>query len=156
MRFFFAVCLAMSISVALGDDRSEMHDILQANFDACNREDVDALMETCSLDMPGRGKFRKESEIIFREKDIHYSMEDFKVTKISGDYAEAWVVQRTYADDRTSDSEERATFRNGTTLLPEEECVEYFVSFKRENGRWKCLETISEPKPYERRAPARR
>lgn len=137
-------------SSALADDAVEMLRVLQANFDACNSEDVDALMDTCSVDMPDREGFRRESEILFREKDIHYSLVDFGVTRNDGDYAEAWVVQATYAEDRKSDTERRGRFRNGTTLLPEEECVEYRVSFKKDAGRWKCLATISEPVPHKR------
>lgn len=137
-------------SLAYASDEDEMREILQANFAACNEEDVDALMDTCSVDMPDRPGFRRESEILFREKDLHYSLVDFRVTKKDGGYAEAWVVQTTHAEDRSSDTEGRRRFRNGTTLLPQEECVEYFVSFKKDGGKWKCLATISEPTPHRR------
>lgn len=153
MRSVF-VALILSCSLAVADDEREMYEVLSENFRACNEEDVEALMDTCSVDMPNREEFRRESTILFEEKDIHYSLVDFKVTEIDGDYAEAWVVQKTHADDRTSDSRRRREFRNGTTLLPREECVEYMVAFKRDGDRWKCLATISEPTPY--RAPALR
>lgn len=143
-----AVIAALLCSSALADDSREMYEVLSRNFAACNDEDVEALMDTCSVDMPDREGFRRESELLFREKDIHYSLVDFRVTKIRGDYAEAWVVQKTHAQDRSSDSEDREFFRNGTTLLPRDECVEYMVSFKRDGQRWKCLSTISEPIPY--------
>lgn len=152
-----AVVLALlpCVAIAADKDEQEMRAILAENFQACNDEDIEALMATCSIDMPDRKGFRKESEILFREKEIHYSLEDFKVTSIDGNIAEAWVVQSTYSDDRSSDTQERKFFRNGTTLLPQEECVEYMVAFKREGGRWKCLATISEPRAY-RPAEARR
>lgn len=152
------LALALSCSFAVADDEREMYEVLSENFRACNEEDVDALMDTCSADMPDREGFRRESEVLFREKDVHYSLQDFRVTRVRGDYAEAWVVQSTYSKDRSSDSERRERFRNGTTLLPQEECVEYMVSFKREGGRWKCLSTISEPIPHraERRPKAAR
>lgn len=140
---FLAVC-----SPALASDKDEMLRVLRANFAACNAEDVDALMDTCSVDMPDREGFRRESQILFREKDLHYSLVDFRVTRNDGGYAEAWVVQTTHADDRGSDTEGRRRFRNGTTLLPREECVEYFVSFKKDGREWKCLATISEPVPH--------
>ena len=133
-----------------------MREILAENFRACNEEDIGALMATCSVDMPDREGFRRESEILFREKDIHYSLVDFRVTEMHGNYAEAWVVQATYTKDRSSDSEARMRFRNGTTLLPREEFVEYMVAFKREGGRWKCLATISEPIPHRGRTQAAR
>lgn len=148
--------LLLCSSLALAGDREEMREVLSENFRACNEEDIGALMATCSLDMPDREGFRRESEALFREKDIHYSLVDFRVTKVRGGYAEAWIVQNTYVEDRSSDSEARGRFRNGTTLLPREECIECFVSFKREGGRWKCLATISEPIPYRSPQPAER
>jgi hypothetical protein len=155
MRLFLLFVLA-SPAAALAGDREEIREVLVENFRACNEEDIEALMDTCSVDMPDRPGFRRESQILFREKDVHYSLVDFRVTKLRGDYAEAWVVQTTYSDDRTSDSDARATFRNGTTLLPQEETVEYLAAFQRERGRWKCLATISEPVPHRRPEPARR
>lgn len=138
-------------SSLMADDRQEMREILAANFAACNAEDVDALMETCSVDMPNRERFRRESEAVFKEKDIHYSMEDFLVTHVEDDYAEARVVQATYTNDRSSDDKDTSRYRNGTTLLPSEECVEYMVAFKRDGRAWKCYMTISEPVPYRKR-----
>lgn len=154
MRFAFLFLLLSSVSLA--GDREEMREVLAENFRACNEEDVDALMATCSVDMPDREGFRRESKSLFREKDVHYSLVDFRVAEVRGNYAEAWVVQATYAEDRSSDSEERSRFRNGTTLLPREECVEYMAAFKREGGSWKCLATISEPIPFRGRQPAAR
>lgn len=147
----YAILIALSCSPLLADDRQEMREILAANFAACNAEDVDALMETCSVDMPNRERFRRESEAVFKEKDIHYSMEDFLVTHVEDDYAEARVVQATYVNDRGSDDRDTSRYRNGTTLLPSEECVEYMVAFKRDGRAWKCYMTISEPVPYRKR-----
>jgi hypothetical protein len=154
MRFFLFFLL--SCSACLAGDHDEIREVLAENFRACNEEDIDALMDTCSMDMPDRPGFRRESAILFGEKDVHYSLVDFRVTKLRGDYAEAWIVQKTYSEDRTSDSDARRAFRNGTTLLPQEETVGYFASFKRERGRWKCLATISEPIPQRKPEPARR
>jgi hypothetical protein len=147
MRLFLLFSLALPVA-ALAGDRDEIREVLAENFRACNEEDIEALMDTCSVDMPDRPGFRRESEILFREKDVHYSLVDFRVTKVRGDYAEAWIVQNTYAEDRNSDSKARGAFRNGTTLLPQEETVEYMAAFQREGGRWKCLATISEPVPH--------
>jgi hypothetical protein len=154
MRPFLFLAIVLS-AVAHAGDREEIRDVLVENFRACNEEDIEALMDTCSVDMPDRPGFRRESELLFREKDVHYSLVDFRVTKLRGDYAEAWIVQKTYAADRSSDSEARGAFRNGTTLLPREETVEYMAAFKRERGRWKCLATISEPVPHRLATPAR-
>jgi len=154
MRTLFVSLLLCS--AALADERDEMRQILEANFAACSAEDVKALMDTCSVDMPDREGFRRESEMLFREKDVHYSMEEFEVTLVDGDYAEARVVQATYAKDRGSDTDRRAMFRNGTTLLPRDECVEYKVAFKLDGREWKCYMTISDPVPYRKRERAAR
>jgi len=160
MRLFLLVLLAFSCSVSFASDREEMLEVLSENFRACNDEDIKGLMATCSVDMPDREGFREESEILFREKDIRYSLIEFELTEVSGNYAEARVVQATHAENRTSDSPRREFVRHGTTLLPRHECVEYMVAFKREGGKWKCLATISEPVPFDKPAaradPARR
>lgn len=148
MRSFFVLATLLFLPQCLANDREEMHQILSDNFAACNEEDIESLMDTCSVDMPDRAGFRKESQMLFGEKNIHYSLVDFKVTLVDEDYAEAWVVQATYCDERESDTEQRTQFRNGTTLLPKEEVVEYMVSFKRDGAKWKCYMTISEPRPY--------
>lgn len=155
MRFFLLVgFLVFSCSASFASDKDEMLAVLSENFRACNDEDIEGLMATCSVDMPDREGFREESETLFREKDVRYSLIEFEVTEVSGGYAEARVVQATHTEDRTSDSPRREFVRHGTTLLPRHECVEYMVAFKREGGKWKCLATISEPVPYDK--PARR
>lgn len=147
-NFVFSLVL-FYCSCVLAGDAEDMRAILQANFDACNIEDVNALMDTCSVDMPDRPGFRRESEKLFREKDIYYRLVGFKVTEISGDYATASVIQLSHTNNRDSNDEREAFFRNGTTLLTKDECVKYNVAFKKDNGKWKCLATISEPIPCE-------
>lgn len=134
-------------SACLAADYDEILAVLQANFAACNAEDADALMRTCSIDMPDRQKFRRESVKLWREKDIHYSLVEFKILELDGDYAVAEVVQMTHCDDRKSSDEKERSFRNGTTLLTEAEKVRYMAAFKKDFGRWKCYMTISEPVP---------
>lgn len=134
-------------SAAFGSDEERMRSVLEANFDACNKEDLEALMGTCSKDMPDRPGFRKESEKLFREKDIYYRLVRFQVLSVRGDYATATVVQLSHTADRNSSDERDAEFRNGTTLLTKDECVRYNVAFKKDDGEWKCLATISEPVP---------
>lgn len=147
MRTFFVALLVSVSSVCFAGDAEEMLAVLRANFDACNREDVDALMETCSVDMPDRRRFREESVKLWREKDIHYSLVDFRLVRIDGNVATAEIVQNTHCADRKHADEKERFFRNGTTLLPDAEKVRYMVSFKRDSGRWKCYMTISEPVP---------
>lgn len=131
----------------LAGDTEKMRAVLEANFDACNREDLDALMDTCSVDMPDRPGFRMESEKLWKEKDIYYRLVRFQVTQVDGDYATAVVVQHSATADRGSNDDREAFFRNGTGLLTKDECVKYEVAFKKDRGRWKCLATLTEPVP---------
>lgn len=148
MRSFFIALLLVSVSsVCFGGDAEEMLAVLQANFEACNREDADALMKTCSVDMPDRKRFRDESVKLWREKDIHYSIVDFRVVRIDGNLATAEIVQNTHCVDRKHADENERFFRNGTTLLPDSDKVRYMAAFKKEYGKWKCYMTISEPVP---------
>jgi len=148
MRNFFAAVI-LFCSTCVADDASEMRDILQKNFDACNHEDVDALMETCSVDMPRRQEFRRESEKLWSEKDIYYKLVDFKADSIEGNYATAWVVQTSHVQDRSSSDEREEFVRNGTTLLTRKECVRYKVAFKKDGRSWRCYLTLTEPEEYD-------
>lgn len=141
-------CLAFS-SVCLAGDAEEILQVLQANFAACNNEDAVALLATCSIDMPDRRKFRDESVRLWKEKDIHYSLVDFKLVKVDGVFAVAEIVQKTHATDRKHNGEQERFYRNGTTLLPDAETVRYMAAFKKDFGKWKCYLTISEPVPVE-------
>lgn len=148
MRFIFVIVVAIC-AIAKADDSSEMMEVMQANFDACNMEDVDALMETCSVDMPRREEFRDDCVRLWREKDIHYSLISFQILRVEGEMAVASVVQKTHAVDRSSASGRDAFVRNGTGLLTKDECVEYKVAMKKDGRKWKCLLVISEPVPWE-------
>lgn len=149
MRFLFLALIFCLPNFALAGDQEEMREILEANFEACNNEDHVALLDTCSLDMPDREGFRKESIKLWKEKDIYYRLVKFKVLSIEGNIATATVVQLSHTQDRNSNDDREAFIRNGTTLLTKEECVIYNVAFKKEKGEWKCLATISEPLKYD-------
>lgn len=135
--------------VSFAGDEEDMRSILEANFQACNAEDHVALLDTCSMDMPDREGFRRESIKLWKEKDIYYRLVKFKVLSIEGNVATATVVQLSHTEDRNSSDRNDEYFRNGTTLLTKEECVSYRVAFKKEKGGWKCLATISEPVKYD-------
>jgi len=135
------------IAIAGGANRRTEQEIQQAvlrNFDACNREDIDDVMDSCADAMPGRGKFRKETLETFKDKDLHYSLVECELLEVKPPWAKARIVQTTHALDRGSKSPEEAGFRNNSALLPKAECVEYINTFKKENGRWKLYLIISE------------
>jgi hypothetical protein len=135
--------------VCLADDEREIGAVMQANFDASNLEDVDALMDTCSVDMPNREEFRADSANLWREKDIYYRLLRLKIIQIEGDYATASIVQETMVKDRGSKSGRDRFIRNGTGLLSDSECVEYKVAFKKDRGVWKCYMTLTPPVDFD-------
>ncbi len=139
--FFGSCCFA--------GDVEEMRSVLEANFNACNNEDAEALLETCSLDMPRRDEFREESLKLWKEKDIYYRLVKFKVIEINGEYATASIVQLTHVKDRKSKNKKEEFIRNGTGLLSLKECVEYKIAFKKDDGNWKCYLTLTEPVEYQ-------
>lgn len=145
MNKLFLLSIVFFGSYCFAGDAEEMRAILEANFAACNNEDVNALLETCSIDMPRREEFKRESLELWKEKDIYYRIVKFKIIKIERDYATASVVQLTHTKDRKSKNKSSEFIRNGTGLLSLKECVEYKIAFKKDNGKWKCYMTISEP-----------
>jgi hypothetical protein len=66
LLLLFAIVVA---SVCSAGDVDEMQSVLQANFDACNSEDVDALIASVRW-TSHREEFRMESAKLWGEKDI--------------------------------------------------------------------------------------
>lgn len=122
--------------------KQKIVEAINYNFDACNREDIDDVMDSCADSMPRREEFRAETLRVFREKDIHYSLVEVEVLEIKGDFALVRMVQKSHMDDRSS-----TIYRNQTALVTEEECVEYLNTLRLENGIWKLHSIISEMKP---------
>jgi hypothetical protein len=129
----------------MAGDSDEMLAVMRANFEACNNEDLEALMDTCSVDMPRREEFREDAGRLWEEKDIYYSLISFTVIRVEGDRAIASVVQGTTTRDRKAPSDRDLFVRNGTGLLTEEERVEYKVAMKKDGRKWKCLLVLTEP-----------
>ena len=123
---------------------------MNINFEAANREDIDAVMKSCADAMPDRDKFRRETVASFEEKDIHYSLVECQVLDVRPPWAKARIVQDTHVLDRKSKDEDQAGFRNSSALLPERERVEYINTFKKETGKWKLYLIVSEMKKVER------
>ena len=120
---------------------------MSINFDACNREAIEAVMKSCADAMPDREKFRRETVATFAEKDIHYSLVECEVLDVRLPWAKARIVQDSHVLDRKSKEQDQAAFRNSSALLPEGERVAYINTFKREKGKWKLFLIISEMKP---------
>ncbi len=135
---------------AIHKEAEKIRAVLQANFQACNEENLDALMATCSREPQGTEEFANEARTLFRDTDVYLRLADFELLELKPPYASARVIQITLpADekDRTSGAARQVFFRGNSALLPQWECVEYTQSFKKENGKWKVYMITTEPKP---------
>lgn len=139
---------------AFGDDSTAIRNVLQRNFDACTHEDIKALMDTQARSLPRQDmvEFRAAAEKMFADTDVYLGLEDFELTQVKPPFAAARVVQVTLpkneADRQNPDKCERL-YRNHTMLLPAYERVEYIQTFKREGGKWRLWEIVTEPKPVQ-------
>ncbi len=146
------VFLLWTVAVAAPPTEQEQQQITDAmtiNFEACNMEDIHAVMKSVASAMPGRERFRDETVTTFKQKDIHYSLVECEVLDVQLPWAKARIVQDTLVLDRQSADVDQAKYRNSSALLPQGERVEYINTFKKENGRWKLYLIVTEMKPVQ-------
>ena len=144
------VCSPILAAPPTPKEQQLITEAMNINFEACNREDIDAVMKSCADAMPDRDKFRRETLASFDDKDIHYSLVECQVLDVRPPWAKARIVQDTHVLDRNSKDQDQAAFRNSSALLPEAERVEYINTFKRENGKWKLYLIIGEMRKMEK------
>ena len=145
--FFLFLVASTAVLAAPVDKKTEelIHRAMEYNFNACNRENIAEVMDSCADEMPDRERFKRETESTFKEKDIHYSLVECELLAVRLPYAKARIVQDTHVLDRKSIDIAAAEYRNSSALLPGER-VEYINTFKKENGKWKLLLIVSEMK----------
>ena len=145
--FFLFLIASTAVLSAPVDKKTEglINAAMVYNFDACNRENIAEVMDSCADEMPDRERFKRETESTFKEKDIHYSLVECELLAVRLPYAKARIVQDTHVLDRKTNDIAAAEYRNSSALLPGER-VEYLNTFKRENGKWKLLLIVSEMK----------
>lgn len=131
-------------------EESKIRAALDQNFEAYNREDVQAMMTTLSPTLPRRDEFAQQSTALFRDNDAYISVRDFELLEVRGQYAVARVVQGTTTGEPTAEpTEEEAFYRENSKLLPTEAETEYVQAFKKEGGKWRLWLVMTEPrKPY--------
>jgi hypothetical protein len=154
MAAFLVLVASATLSVAAPPTPREKQLVTEAmnvNFDACNREDIDAVMKSCADAMPEREKFRNETLAMFKDKDIHYSLVECEVLDVQLPWAKARIVQDTHVLDRDSNTRDEAAYRNSSALLPGGERVEYINTFKKEKGVWKLYLIVSEMRVIEKK-----
>jgi hypothetical protein len=135
---------------AVEKESEQIRAVLEANFQACNQENLEALMDTLSGAMDGRQEFANEARTLFQDTDVYLRLADFELLELRPPFASARVIQITLpADekDRTSGDAKQVFFRGNSALLPKWECVEYSQTFRKENGRWKLHLITTAPKP---------
>ncbi len=135
---------------AVAKEAEQIRLVLEENFQACNNENVDALMATCSREPKGTEEFADEARTLFKETDVYLRLADFELLELKPPYASARVVQITLpADekDRTSVDARQVFYRGNSALLPQWETCEYTQTFKKENGKWKLYAITTKPKP---------
>ena len=138
---------------AIQKEADKIRVVLQANFQACNEENLPALMDTLSRTMPGRQQFEAEAAQMFEDADVYLRLEDFQLTRFCPPFAAARVVQVTLpADekDREAMSGRQRAYRGGTALLPEWERCVYTQTFHKSNGKWTLYLITDGPAPLAR------
>jgi len=131
--------------------------ILEDNFQACNAENLKALIKTCSRYTGTREEgleFMREAQSMFDETDVYMRLTGFKLVKVEGPFAYAYVNQLTLPaaqkdDPRTDNAELSGYFRHNSALLPKWQEVQYLQVFHLDAGKWKLHRIISEPVPVE-------
>lgn len=135
---------------AVEKEAEQIRAVLQANFQACNEENVDALMATCSREPKGTEEFADEARTLFKDTDVYLRLADFELLELRPPFASARVIQITLPakeKDRTSGDAKQVFYRGHSALLPQWECVEYTQTFKKEQGKWKLYAITTKPKP---------
>jgi len=150
MRYvFFVVFLGLTATAQAASPRlaTDLRQAMMVNFEACNREDVDALLASCSESMPRQEEFRRESTETFEEKDIYYRLLDITNVEVRGEWARARVVQETLTrDERASDDAQNDFYREHSGLLTANEVVEYVQVFRKDGKTWKLYMIVSKPR----------
>lgn len=152
MHLFIAIVAILFSTQAMAASANprqveELRTAMVQNFEACNNENVDALLESCSDKMPSQDEFRDESEKTFAEKDIYYRLVDITNCDVRGEWAQARIVQETITqNDRGSDDEQDEYYREHSGLLTANEVVEYTQTFHKDADGWKLYMITSKPR----------
>lgn len=174
------VALALIGSVSLGADQPTQKDLdeilalMQANFDACNREDVKAILATHHPMVPADmlDKFAQEAKECFADADVRFRLARLNVTYFENPWlpgrvkiasmantytttSEIEVIQLTlpsdhsYADLDEYPAELSSDFRHNSALLPTHQVVEYTVQlgYNYRAKKWQIVRTISVVQP---------
>jgi hypothetical protein len=136
---------------AIQKEAEKIREVLQANFQATNEENLPALMDTIGRTMAGRQQFEIEAKKMFEDTDVYLRLEDFQLIQFSPPFAAVRVVQVTLPrdeKDREAQSGPRQAYRGNSALLPEWERCVYTQTFHKSNGKWKLYLITDRPREF--------
>lgn len=158
MACFIASLASLLLSTgAYAEDSTtrQLREVLEENMAASTNEDLPRLLKTMSKEMPNRELFVEQCKKEWAEHDIYYRLDDVKVVKQNKwppPYAVA-TIRETQWDKKREGPEGRAEdvaaddLANRMSLRTTHPTTESEYLFKRENGKWKVVAGISDPRP---------
>lgn len=122
----------------------KVREVLEKNIQACNAEDVKALMKTLHPSLPGRDEFQAEAEQLFEDTDLYtriiaveYSPHCTETTHLGAEFC-VYVYQHTVIANGSE--EDKTFFREHAAMIPPE-YSKYLMGFLPDGdgkGGWKC------------------
>lgn len=128
----------------------KVREVLEQNIQACNAEDVKALMKTLHPKLPGRDEFQAEAEQLFKDTDLYtriiaveYSPHSTETTHLGAEFC-VYVTQHTVIANGSE--EDKTFFREHAAMIPPE-YSRYLMGFLPDGkGGWKCGMIYEKPK----------
>ncbi len=128
----------------------KVRQVLEENTQACNAEDVKALMKTLHPKLPGRDEFRAEAEQLFKDTDLYTRIiaVEYSPHLTTTNHTEArfavYVTQHTGV--AKGSEEDKTFFREHAAMIPPE-YSRYLMEFLPDGrGGWKCGMIKGKPK----------
>lgn len=149
---FLLAALGAAPCVLRAEDSTtrELRQLMLANFEACNHEDLPALMRTMSVEMPNRELFIKQCEREWSESDLYYRLDDIRLVPQAEwrlPYAVATIKQTiTGSEPESGKAQANADLSNRMSLNTRTPTTEQEVLFRRERGKWKVVASLTQPR----------
>lgn len=155
MRNAFRICgmacaawLSVVVAACAEDSTTrQIRALMQENFEASNREDLEGVLATMSEEMPQRELFIQQCKREWEASDLYYRLDDVKVvrqTKWRPPYLVATVRQTITGNEGQAQDRKLSDIMSLNTDVPS---TEQEVLFKRERGSWKLVACVTEPRP---------
>lgn len=139
-------------TVARGDTRDDLIQVMQENFAACNAEDLPRLLDTMAAEMPNREMFIGQCKREWAQSDLYYRLDGLKIVKQNQwrpPYVVATVTQTITGNEAVSTQDGKRTNEKLSHIMnlnTDQPTTEYELLFKRERGEWKVVAGLTEPR----------